>query len=301
MSPVNRSGLLRETSITKTIQRRFSCRHYENQPIPEDQREELRAFIQSLPPGPFGSQIRFDLIAATGEDRKALQGLGTYGFIKNAPAFVIGASVPSNRHLEDFGYLLESIILYATSLGLGTCWLGGTFTKSRFAKKIEMRQDELIPAVAATGKIANPHKKRKGLVSLVAGAHKRLPWQDLFYNSTVGVPLLPNEAGEYTTPLEMLRLSPSASNKQPWRIIFNNQAWRFYLHRTPGYRDDPIKRVLSLCDLQRVDMGIAMCHFEWTAHALGLPGKWKVEESLTQYPHPLGEYVVSWLMQTETN
>ena len=285
-----------ETAITKTIQQRYSCRHYKNQPIPEDQRQKLVAFIQSLSPGPFGSQIRFDLIAATPEDQKALRGLGTYGFIKNAPAFLIGASIPSEYHLEDYGYLLERIILYATSLGLGTCWLGGTFTKSGFAKQIELHHNEQMPAVASIGEIANLKQNRKGLVSHIADAHKRLPWQELFFNYTVGTPLLPHEAGEFAAPLEMLRLAPSASNKQPWRVISYNQAWKFYMQRTPGYRNDPIKRILRLCDLQRVDMGIAMCHFEWTAQALRLPGKWQVEESLTQVPHPLGEYLVSWAM-----
>jgi len=291
--------MLNNTPITETIQRRYSCRHYKKQPLQDDQLHKLRDFIESLAPGPFNSQIRFDLIAATVEDRNALSGFGTYGFIKNTPAFIIGASNPSDYHLEDYGYLLERIILYATSLGLGTCWLGGTFSKSRFAKQIELRQDEQMPAVAAIGEIANPNQKRQGLVSQLARAHKRLPWQELFFNFTVGVPLLPTEAGDYATPLEMVRLAPSASNKQPWRVVSNNEAWRFYLHRTPGYRNDPIKWILQLCDLQRVDMGIAMGHFEWTAQTLGLSGKWHVENSLTQYPHPLGEYVASWIDQSE--
>jgi hypothetical protein len=249
-----------------------------------------------MPPGPFDSQLRFDLIAATPNDHKSLRGLGTYGFIKNPQAFIIGASQPSEYHLEDYGYQLERIILYATTLGLGTCWLGGTFTKSRFAKKIRLRKDEQIPAVVSVGEIANPKKNRQGLVSMTAGAHQRLPWEKLFFNFTVGVPLLPNEAGEYATPLEMVRLAPSASNKQPWRVISSNEVWRFYLQRTPGYRNDPIKRILRLCDLQRIDMGIGMCHFELTAQSLKLDGKWQVEELHQQAPHPLGEYLASWMM-----
>lgn len=286
-------------SIIESIQKRYSCRAYKRQPIEDDTLQKLRDFIASLQPAPFGSKARFDLVAATADDQKALHGLGTYGFIKNAPAYIIGAMVPSAHDLEDFGYLFERIILYATSLGLGTCWLGGTFTKSRFAEKIGLKENEQMPAVVAIGEIADPNRKRKGLVSQVATAHKRLPWQELFHNYTMGVPLLPNEAGKYAVPLEMVRLSPSASNKQPWRIVSFNNAWRFYLQRTPGYRDDLIKRILQLCDLQRVDLGIAMCHFEWTAKELDLPGMWQVEEFLEQKTHPLGEYLVSWQMGTK--
>jgi len=292
--------MISKTPIT-SIQQRYSCRHYKNQPIPEGQRQKLKNFIQSQLPGPFGSQIRFDLIAATAEDQKALRGLGTYGFIRNTPVFIIGASVPSDYHLEDYGYMLEHIILHATSLGLGTCWLGGTFTKSRFAEKIDLRQNEQMPAVAAVGKIADLNQKRKGLISRMAGAHKRLPWEELFFNFTLSAPLLPHEAGEYATPLEMVRIAPSASNKQPWRVISYNDSWRFYLQRTPGYQNDPIKKILGLCDLQRVDMGIAMCHFELTAQTLGLSGSWQVEKSLKLIPHLLGEYLVSWKKKTDSN
>ena len=46
--------------------------------------------------------------------------------------------------MEDFGYLMERVILYATALGLGTCWLGGTLTKSSFAEKIDLRAGEMF-------------------------------------------------------------------------------------------------------------------------------------------------------------
>jgi hypothetical protein len=151
--------------------------------------------------------------------------------------------------------------------------------------------------VAAIGEIAHPQQKRKGMISQFAGASRRLPWGKLFFNYIFSEPLLRWEAGEYTLPLEMLRLAPSASNKQPWRVISYNQYWRFYLQRTPGYRKDPIKLVLGLCDLQRLDMGIAMCHFELTAKELGLKGEWVVEETLVKYPYELTKYVVSWVAQ----
>ena len=46
---------------------------------------------------------------------------------------------------------MEKAILYATGLGLGSCWLGGTFRRSRFAERISARSDEIVPAVASLG------------------------------------------------------------------------------------------------------------------------------------------------------
>ena len=56
---------------------------------------------------------------------------------KGATGFIVGAAERTPKDLEDFGYLMEHVILFATDLGMGTCWLGGTFSKSRFAGKIE--------------------------------------------------------------------------------------------------------------------------------------------------------------------
>ena len=46
--------------------------------------------------------------------------------------------------------------------------------------------------------------------------------------------------------------------------------------------------------LQRVDMGIAMCHFELTAHELGLQGSWIVDEPKLMKPEG-AEYTVTWM------
>ncbi len=283
--------------ITEIIRERFSCRNYLSEPISAEKRENLQAFIKALPQGPFGGRARFALLAATETDSKSLRGLGTYGFIKNPSGFILGALTPSAYDLEDFGYLMEAIILYATSLNLGTCWLGGTFTKSRFSKKIQLIPSETMPAVTSVGEYAVSRQKREGVASRTAGSDRRLLWEELFSNRKLDAPLIRNEAAAYTSVLEMVRLGPSASNKQPWRIVNRDHYYHFYLRRTPGYRKDLIKHILDLCDLQRLDMGIAMCHFELTAKALGLRGDWVVEDDINKQPDELTEYVVSWKSQ----
>lgn len=119
----------------------------------------------------------------------------------------------------------------------------------------------------------------------------------MFWLERFGNPLTPQEAGAYATALEMVRLGPSASNKQPWQILQTDGAWHFYLRRTAGYREGFFQRLLDLCDLQRLDMGIAMCHFELTARELGLQGKWLVDEPDRKEADTLTEYTVSWVSE----
>ena len=97
-------------------------------------------------------------------------------------------------------------------------------------------------------------------------------------------------AGRYALPLEMIRLGPSASNRQPWRIVKepDRDSFHFVLERTRGYL-----RSYQGVDFQKIDMGIAMCHFELSARESGLDGSWEIRNPGLA----LGEgreYTVSW-------
>ena len=280
--------------VTDIIQQRFSCRTYLDKPIAEEKRQRLAEFISSIKIGPLAAPVRFALVAATEQDRNSLRGLGTYGFIKGATGFIVGAVQPSEKNLEDYGYLMECAILFATDIGLGTCWLGGTFTQSSFAKKISATRNEKMPAVTSIGYIADPDRSNDWIRQR-AGSNHRLPWESLFFHKRFGETLSRDKAGAFAVPLEMVRLGPSASNKQPWRIIQDGNAWHFYLQRTRGYGDGLTFKLLRLADLQRVDMGIAMSHFQLTANELGLKGQWVVQEPEIEKPDRLTEYTVSWV------
>jgi nitroreductase len=281
--------------VPELIRRRFSCRSYAPEPIGAPERKQLEEALAAAISGPLGSRLRFRLIAATTQDNQSLRGLGTYGFIRGATGFIIGAAPQSRFYLEDYGCRLEQIILLATDLGLGTCWLGGTFTQSGFAGKISRAKGEVIPAVVAIGRIADPKQAWREGVRRMAGADRRLPWNILFNQDSFATPLAREAAGPFAEPLEMVRLGPSGSNKQPWRILRAGDDWHFYLRRTKGYRTGFFQRILRLSDIQRIDLGIAMCHFELTARELGLQGEWAVHEPAVIPPDALTEYIVSWM------
>lgn len=278
--------------VTQIIAQRYSCRTYQERPIEAGMCLQLQTTLDSLHTGPLGSKTRFLLVAANEADRQSLRGLRTYGFIRGATGFIIGAVQEQEKALEDFGYQMEKAILAATELGLGTCWLGGSFSQSGFAKKIGVKRDEFVPAVTATGYIPEAPTSRDAAFRRRIQADCRFPWEQLFFDGTLDRPLSAEAAGTYAQPLEMLRLGPSASNKQPWRIVRAGNTWHFYLQRTPGYgKGSLLFGVLRLADLQRVDMGIAMSHFELAAQELGLAGHWEVSDPGLA---PALEYIVTW-------
>lgn len=290
--------------IAELIEQRFSCRRFAERPIAADTQARLREHMASVSRStvPFGTDLRFRLIAASDEGRADLRGLGTYGFIRWASGFIIGAAGRDAQDLEDYGYAMESLVLASTDLGLGSCWLGGTFTRSSFARRIETSGDEQMPAVTAVGYAADAERARRGLLRRVTRGANRLPWESLFFDRTFGAPLKPECAGRFAEVLELVRLAPSASNRQPWRVVKDEQAWHFYLERTPGYPGTLVTKLLgaknsAFPDIQRVDMGIAICHFDLASREMELNGTWVVDEPALARPSARIEYVASFASQ----
>ena len=282
-------------SITEVIRERCSWRSYDGRPLDEQLKKELEEFLSGTDDGPFGVPVRLHLMDRSGSSSWRIRAFGTYGFISGAKQFLAGAVVKGDKDLENYGYVFEKAVLFSTDLGLGTCWLGGTFNRSSFARAIHLRDNETLPAVSPVGY----KRARKGALDSTmhrtVGSANRKPWGDLFFYKNFDTPVSEADAGRYSVPLEMVRLAPSSINGQPWRIIKIEGAnsFHFYLKRT-GMR----KRTADMwtpLDLQRIDMGIAMCHFELTAQEMNLKGKWEIlNPDLSPLPGGL-EYAVSWV------
>jgi hypothetical protein len=280
--------------VAEVMRERFSCRTYSGEPLAEDARARLARAAGEMRTGPFGSALRCTLVAAAPGDESALKGLGTYGTIRGAAAFLIGAAEARGSYLVDFGFAFERLILQATDLGLGTCWLGGFFSRGSFSRRIRLGRGERIPSVACVGMIPDPDAARQGVLRVSVGGSRRKPWEELFFDQATGRPLAPQAAGPCAEPLEMARIAPSASNRQPWRVARDGQAWHFHLQRTPGYPGRLPMSLLGIEDIQVVDIGIAMCHFDLSARDRGLSGAWTARSPA---PAPLDrawQYVATW-------
>jgi nitroreductase len=274
----------------ETIKKRVSCRTYKSDPMKESDQQKLRDFLLTNVRGPFENRVRFALIDLSGKERDEIKTLGTYGFIKGAGMFIVGAVAKGNWAMEDYGYCMEKNILAATHLGLGTCWLGGTFNRSASALKINKRDDEVVPAITPVGYPRERKSMMDAAVRFFAKSNTRKAWEELFFLGDTKSFLPRNIAGGYALPLECVRIGPSASNRQPWRCVKerDKDIFHFYISRTPGYGG-----IYPDVSLQDIDMGIAMCHFGVALQEMNLKGSW---QNLQMAPSQRGlEYIVSWI------
>lgn len=257
---------------------RSSVRTYSGQAPTDAELEALRAVLAAASEGlPFGTSPRFELVtssafAAASADGGA-QKIGTYGVIKHAPLFLVGAVRSGPGAMVDYGYAMEDALIAAAALGLGSCWLAGTFSRTAAARALMLQKGELIPAVSPLGRPAGRRSLVETVMRAGAGSARRKSWAELFWDGTPDRPLTEEDAGPWAQAFEAVRRGPSASNKQPWRVA-RNQAGNFELLLA---EDAAYNRALGF-PIQELDMGIALRRFDRAADILGHSGFWTAEK-----------------------
>jgi nitroreductase len=279
-------------SIIDVMRSRKSIRTYKTEDLSEEHYQSIIEYIQKEQgfSGPLGNQGRVEIVRVNNNVSDKGIKLGTYGFIKNPRAYIVGITENNKYSLIDFAYRFHRLTLFAVKLGLGTCWMGGTFSRNSFEQELSIKDGEFIPCITPIG---YPNEKERifdKAVRIVVKADNKKSWEKLFFDSSFEASLVEETAGLLAIPIEMLRLAPSASNKQPWRLVVSTdrRTCHLYIEHTPNYSS-------SLgYDMQLLDMGIAMCQFDMACNELNIDGQWLFEDPELDLPNANFEYILTW-------
>ncbi|MBR6707368.1 MAG: nitroreductase family protein [Clostridia bacterium] len=253
------------SELLQLIRGRKSVRTFDPVPIRTEDRKRLEEYIRTIN-DPFGVPVRFVLLDAGehGLSSPVLSGENLY----------VAGMVFRGPHAEEaYGYAFEKLVLYAWSLGIGTTWIGGTMKREAFEAAAGLKEGEMMPCVSPLGYPAKKRSLREVMMRKGVGADSRLPAEKLFFDGSWGTGLAQNKKAAIADLIEMVRWAPSAVNKQPWRIVVAGQRYHFYEKRDKGYVSD------KTGDLQKIDVGIALCHF-----VMGLEEQEKAPEVVISDP-----------------
>lgn len=261
----NVSGGAVMSELSELIRSRKSVRTFDGNPLSADDREKLGQYISSIG-NPFGIPVEFLLLDAEkfGLSSPVISGEKLYvaGKVKKLPYADVA-----------FGYSFERLVLYAWSLGIGTTWIGGTMKREIFEKAAGLKEREMMPCVSPLGYPAKKRSVRETLMRKGVGADRRMPAEKLFFDGMFDAPLGGEKKEAVSELIDMVRWAPSAVNKQPWRIIAEDDRYHFYEKKDNGYVSD------ATGDLQKIDVGIALCHF-----VMGLEEQGKKPEVMVADP-----------------
>lgn len=231
--------------LMEIVKGRKSVRTYNGEALSDEHRKLLEEYIKGIT-NPFDIPVEFVLMDAKEHELSS-------PVLAGEQLYVAGKVEKKPYADVAFGYSFEKLVLYAWSLGIGTVWIGGTMKREIFEKAAGLKSGEMMPCVSPLGYPADKRSLKETMMRKGIGADNRMPEDKLFFNEKWDTPLTP--AHDMAEVLEMVRFAPSAVNKQPWRIIFKDCAYHFYEKKDRGYVSD------STGDIQKVDMGIALCHF----------------------------------------
>ena len=227
-------------NLLEAIDARHSVRAYKMDPIQEDTRERLDAFVSECNrEGNLHISIRYDDPA--GFDSR----LAHYGSFRNVRNYIVLAGENGSDFDCRCGYYGEKIVLFAQQLGLNTCWVGLSYTKVPGTYVLD--EDEKIVCYIAIGygETQGVGHKIKTVEQVSRSAVRTLG------SSTVACDITPSW---FRQGVEAALLAPTAVNQQKFSFE--------YLGMKDGRHQVRAKKGFSLIGYTQIDLGIAKYHFE---------------------------------------
>lgn len=220
------------TRLSSAIPMRYSCRAYQGAPSLTDWAALSYVAGRYAMPGARLILMRVGEALFTG----TLLSMGKVTGCTAIAAVIVSASEP--RAKISAGILGEALCLEAVSMGLGCCWITGTYRKKLLS--LPLRPDEALLGIIALGTPEKPAKlqerRRKPLERLCRGDPRLWP-------------------EELRMAAEAVQAAPSAMNMQPWEMSLEGS--RF---------------ILDAPDRAQLDLGIALTHAELALHT---PHRWR--------------------------
>jgi nitroreductase len=235
---------------------RRSRRAYEPQPIAGVEAEHLETFCRDY--APFDGARTVVLAQAPPKIFTGLV-LGFYGKVTSPSALIFVGDHRLPDAAARAGYTAEAAVLEATALGLGTCWIGGGVRRAHVTSLLSLGAHEHVYSISALGHALEQATLGERATAGMVRARTRKPLDAIAPGCTAWPAWA--RAG-----VELARIAPSATNRQPWRFAHTD--------------DDNVRLFFEGSDTpvisKRLDCGIAMLHFELGAREAGAAGSWEL-------------------------
>ena len=243
-------------TIIETMRSRRSVRTFDGKALSAEDAQKILDFAEKVE-NPYDLPVTWKILDAKKHGLSSPVIVGTDTYIAGKMQIVPHAE-------EAFGYSFEKVVLYAESLGIGTTWIAGTMDRPAFERAMALAEGEVMPCVSPLGYPAKKMSVRETMMRKGIKADSRFAFEELFFDGSFAAPLSESKAGRLREVLEAVRLAPSAVNKQPWRAVICADKVHFYEKRSRGYVS------ANGWDIQKIDMGIALSHFELAAKECGI-------------------------------
>ncbi|MDY4190925.1 MAG: nitroreductase family protein [Oscillospiraceae bacterium] len=183
--------------MREAILNRISRRSFRQTPIAPELRGKICDEIDEINRE---SGLAFTFVENAGEAFCSMpRSYGMFSGVRSVVVLKGAADLPDLA--EKTGYYGERLMLDLTDMGLGTCWVGGTFDRGQF----EVPGGETMLCVMPVGYVAEQTAKEKLIRSALSRRRRPVSRRLVGYE---------NAPGWVLAAMEAVRLAPSAVNSQ---------------------------------------------------------------------------------------
>jgi nitroreductase len=166
-----KQGLNLETRLKfeEVIKKRRSIRKYKDTPVPKEKILKILEAARIAPSAAHRQPWHFVVV----EDKETIKKLAKSPWAAEAPVMIVGLAdqaASPNWCLNDHGIAFEHIVLAATDLGLGTCWMGQSNREELVKDLLDIPDNFKVVALTPLGvpdETPSP-KDRKSLDDIVS-------------------------------------------------------------------------------------------------------------------------------------
>ena len=228
------------------LRSRRSVRTYSTEPVSQDIVNKLKAEVTFINTHENG--LKFQLFFNDDNPFKGFfKSYGTFVNPRNYLAAIVDTGVP--HILEKSGYFAEKFVIKAVELGLGTCFVAGTYDVNSI--NAQLRAGEKILFVVLFGNtIKKDRLSEKMLVKLV---HRKKMTPEDFFEPKSDYEIALSQFPDLSEGIEAVACAPSSLNKRPTRLFI----------RTIDDRKHLCARVDDSNQKNLIDLGIAKFNFNF--------------------------------------
>jgi hypothetical protein len=233
-------------TLRKAIKIRRSRRKYLPEPVKISAAAKLHILIEEYKNK---GNIDMRLITDNGEPFGAFRSnYGLFSGVRNYIALIGNKNDAIN--IEKLGYFGQLLVLHATTLGLGTCWVGASFDHEVYPFDLDETKNESIIGVITVGTVSQDYSAIEKYVR--KSMNRKSKTAEQLYISNESVPAW------FLSGMEAVRTAPSAVNRKS--VMFT-------------YKDNAVTASVKNINVTgaALDLGIAKLHFEIGADG----GKWE--------------------------
>jgi nitroreductase len=170
--------------VFEAVSKRRSIRKYKDAPVEDEKLQDILEVARIAPSAANRQEWKFIVVKDKKSREKLSEAANGQTFVGEAPVTIVACSTESERvmpcgqyaYTVDISIAVSFMILEATELGLGTCWLGA-FDEEKVRNILEIPERVRVPAMFTVGYAdESPHQRPRKHLDEIVSSEKYVTW-----------------------------------------------------------------------------------------------------------------------------